>query len=163
MTNKTNPESPGSVAEPQTRYSRRGRRLSKRVDVDAAQIEDEDSNDDANYSDKNEDDEDQEANQSSRRKGQRKNVKESKVEKSDSGQGGRGALPQEAKARLDRLMEKQAEEIEAIAREYGKPPEMCYKYVDGGDSTSTRSVSYWNIWQQWYAVHGDQKKPNDSM
>jgi hypothetical protein len=149
------------------KYSLRGRRLSKRVDLNAEQPEVEDNNRDKNYHDdsnENTDDEsaDTEETQSNRRKGQPRNAQQHKAENLDSGHSRHGPLPQEAKARLDRVMAKQAEEIEAIAREYGKPPEMCYKYVDR-DSPATRAVSYWNIWQQWYAVHGEQKKPNESM
>ncbi|KAF9056879.1 hypothetical protein BDP27DRAFT_1372989 [Rhodocollybia butyracea] len=38
--------------------------------------------------------------------------------------------------------------------------ECVYAYsVESGHNT--RSVTNWNIWQQWYAVHGEQKKPTN--
>ncbi|KAF9070524.1 hypothetical protein BDP27DRAFT_1362598 [Rhodocollybia butyracea] len=154
-------------------YSRRGRRLFKKAVVDPEASEDShDSHDDHDYRNRDEEEsnndeeasasiDDEEELQSGRKASRTGHVKarEPRDVEVNAAPGGRGALPQDAKDCLDALMAKQDEEIEAIAREYGKPVELCYKYVDGGDSRSTRAVTYWNIWQQWYSIHGERKKP----
>lgn len=152
---KTRSPSPSSLNEeqsPQPPQLKRRRRLSKRHHVDADFTETENDTDD------------DEAVQLQRRKGKGKALADPQDGEDDDSDGGRGPLQLEAKRRLDALMAKLSEDVEAVAREYGKPPEMCYKYVDGMDGqASTRSVTNWNIWQQWYAVHGEQKKPTNSM
>ncbi|KAF9026990.1 hypothetical protein BDP27DRAFT_1376104 [Rhodocollybia butyracea] len=170
----------------QLNYSLRGRRLSERVAVEAAQIDTEDSLDDEDYIDgnvngkdnvgdgdnsdndsanaSNDEEEIQEKHRKRRRRTKGKaltpDAPEDREELNGT-HGGRGPLPREAKARLDALMAKLEEDVDAIAQEFGKPPEMCFKYIDGGDGSPTRSVTYWNIWQQWYGVHGQQKKPQN--
>lgn len=171
----------------QSNYSLRGRRLSERVAVEAAQIDTEDSLDDEDYIDGNVNgkdnvgdgdnsdndsanaSDDEEEIQEKHRKRRRRTKGKALTpdapedrEELNGTHGGRGPLPREAKARLDALMAKLEEDVDAIAQEFGKPPEMCFKYIDGGDGSPTRSVTYWNIWQQWYGVHGQRKKPQNS-
>ncbi|KAF9064832.1 hypothetical protein BDP27DRAFT_1366889 [Rhodocollybia butyracea] len=157
---------------PQSTYTHCGRRLFKKAVVDPEASEDSHDNDDYTNGDNEEGSasiDDEEELQSRRRKaGQMTKGKalctspvkvwEPRDEKVNVAPGGQGALPQDAKDCLDALMAKQDEEIEAIAREYSKPVELCYKYVDGGDSCSMRVVTYWNNWQQWYSIHDEQKK-----
>ncbi|KAF9061111.1 hypothetical protein BDP27DRAFT_1429328 [Rhodocollybia butyracea] len=169
-------ERPPACTPPQSTYSRRGRRLFKKAVIDPEASEDShDSHDDHDYRNRDEEEsnndeeasvsvDDDEELQSGRRKPRRRTkgkasrtghvkAREPRDVEVNAAPGGRGALPQDSKDRLDALMAKQDEEIEAIACEYGKPVELCYKYVDGGDSRSTRAVTYWNIWQQWYSIH----------
>ncbi|KAF9026575.1 hypothetical protein BDP27DRAFT_1410589 [Rhodocollybia butyracea] len=135
------------------RNSLRGRRLSKRVDVEAAQTDTEDSLDGEDYIDNNGN------GHGSNGAGNNSDSDNTKDrEESNRSHGGRGPLPREAKAHLDALMAKLEEDVKAIAQEFGKPPEMCFKYIDGVDGSLTHSVTYWNIWQQWYGVHGQRKK-----
>ncbi|KAF9070656.1 hypothetical protein BDP27DRAFT_1419680 [Rhodocollybia butyracea] len=174
-------EHPPACMPPQSTYSHHGHRLFKKAVVDPEASEDShDSHDDHDYRNRDEESNDDEAAsasvddeeelQSGRRKPRQRTkgkvlrtghvkAREPRDVEVNAAPGGRGALPQDAKDRLDALMAKQDEEIEAIAHEYGKPVELCYKYVDGGDSRSTRAVTYWNIWQQWYSIHGERKKP----
>ncbi|KAF9067814.1 hypothetical protein BDP27DRAFT_1532386 [Rhodocollybia butyracea] len=133
---------------PQSTYSHCGRRLFKKAVIDPEAIED--SHDDNDYT--NGDDE--ESNDNEKASANIDNEEELQSgRRMTKGKASCTSPVKDAKDCLDTLMAKQDEEIEAIAREYGKPVELCYKYVDGGDSCSTHAVTYWNIWQQWYSIH----------
>ncbi|KAJ3725524.1 hypothetical protein DFJ43DRAFT_1041500 [Lentinula guzmanii] len=73
---------------------------------------------------------------------------------------GNGPLPEALRKKLDAINAERDAQIEQAAVEAGKSIQSCYKYANG-NLRVTRSASIWNIWQAWYGVHGEKKRPSN--
>ncbi|KAJ3791447.1 hypothetical protein GGU11DRAFT_761599, partial [Lentinula aff. detonsa] len=73
---------------------------------------------------------------------------------------GNGPLPEALRKKLDAINAERDAQIEQAAVEAGKSIQSCYKYANG-NLRVTCSASIWNIWQAWYGVHGEKKRPSN--
>ncbi|KAJ3780478.1 hypothetical protein GGU10DRAFT_337144 [Lentinula aff. detonsa] len=73
---------------------------------------------------------------------------------------GNGPLPEALRKKLDAINAERDAQIEQATVEAGKSIQSCYKYANG-NLRVTRSASIWNIWQAWYGVHGEKKRPSN--
>ncbi|KAG6804746.1 hypothetical protein H0H92_002753, partial [Tricholoma furcatifolium] len=72
-----------------------------------------------------------------------------------------GPIPLEAKERAFESYKKFMEEMEALAKETGKPVQSMLKLVGLGGIKLPRGTTKWSSYQAWYGVYGDEKKPED--
>ncbi|KAG6912185.1 hypothetical protein DXG01_016658, partial [Tephrocybe rancida] len=72
-----------------------------------------------------------------------------------------GPIPDEAKQRAFAIRAAFEKQIQDLAAEIGKAPQLLFSLVGEGPLLSRRPPTRWGAYEAWYGVHGEIKKTKD--
>ncbi|KIK55902.1 hypothetical protein GYMLUDRAFT_248301 [Collybiopsis luxurians FD-317 M1] len=82
-------------------------------------------------------------------------------DKGEGDQWGHGPLPKWAQDELNAVQAEKHEKVVQIAKKLGRSIQSCYWYLRDDGPHESRALSYYNAWQVWYNMCGDQQRPAD--
>ncbi|KAG6904073.1 hypothetical protein DXG01_012805, partial [Tephrocybe rancida] len=73
-----------------------------------------------------------------------------------------GPIPDEAKQRAFAIRTNFEKQIQDLAAEIGKAPQLLFSLVGEGPLLSRRAPTRWGAFEAWYGIHGEIKKHKDT-
>ncbi|KAG6913523.1 hypothetical protein DXG01_006196 [Tephrocybe rancida] len=74
-----------------------------------------------------------------------------------------GPVPDQAKECAFAIHAESEKQIQDLAAEIGKAPQLLFSLVGEGPLPSCRAPNQWSAFEAWYGVNGEKKKSKDSM